>query len=337
MRFFSLAMILGVLYAVSCSVSPPPAGLLIYNGEDPYIDSYMQEIRENARGLFPLKVHDARNSQVVQNEYLEQSIGEGAPLLIVNPVDRLAAYSMIQTLKKENIPVIFFNREPLRQDLQLWDRAYYVGARAEQSGQMQAGLVMDLFGGRPDALNKYDRNGDNVIQMILLKGEQGHQDAEARTREGLRSFERAGFSLEVLALEIANWNRGQAYELMGTLIEDFGEDIELVLSNNDAMALGAINRMRQSGMFKDSNGNGRIDKDDEQWVPVVGIDGLDEAVEQIRSGYMYATVLNDSETQAVAVVDLAAALIEGGTFSDLKHPLVEEKYIWIDYQPLVLE
>jgi methyl-galactoside transport system substrate-binding protein len=124
---------------------------------------------------------------------------------------------------------------------------------------------------------------------------------------------------------------------MGTLIEDFGDEMELVLSNNDAMALGAINRMRQSGMFKDSNGNGRIDKDDEQWVPVVGIDGLDEAVDQIRSGYMYATVLNDSGTQAKAVVNLAAALIDGSSLSDLKHPLVEGKYIWIDYQPLMLE
>ncbi len=337
MRFGCLILVLVVLCFLSCSVSPPPAGLLVYNGEDPYIDSYMKELQQNARGLFPLTVFDARNSQVVQNEYLEQSIGEGAPVIIVNPVDRLAAYSMIQTLKNQNIPVIFFNREPLREDLYLWERAYYVGARAEQSGQMQADLVMELFGGKPDALNKYDRNGDNVIQMILLKGEQGHQDAEARTREGLRSFENAGFSLDVLALEIANWNRGQAYELMGTLIEDFGEDIELVLSNNDAMALGAINKMRQSGMFKDSNGNGRIDRDDEQWIPVVGIDGLEGAVEQIRSGYMYATVHNDSGTQAEAVVDLAAALINGSTLSNLEHPLVDEKYIWIDYQPLVLE
>jgi methyl-galactoside transport system substrate-binding protein len=323
--------------AASCSVSPPSAELLIYNGKDPYIESYMKDLQLDALGLFPLTVHDAKNSQVVQNEYLEQAIARGAPLVIVNPVDRLAAYSMIQTLKREDIPVIFFNREPLEDDLYLWERAYYVGARAEQSGQMQADLVMDLFGGRPEDLNKYDRNGDNVIQTILLKGEQGHQDAEARTREGLRSFEIAGFVLEVLALEIANWNRGQAYELMGTLIEDFGDEMELVLSNNDAMALGAINRMRQSGMFKDSNGNGRIDKDDEQWVPVVGIDGLDEAVDQIRSGYMYATVLNDSGTQAKAVVNLAAALIDGSSLSDLKHPLVEGKYIWIDYQPLMLE
>jgi methyl-galactoside transport system substrate-binding protein len=196
---------------------------------------------------------------------------------------------------------------------------------------------MDLFGGDPDALNRYDRNRDGVIQIILLKGEQGHQDAEIRTREVLRSFDSMGLPIEVLALEVANWNRDEAYEKMGRIVRTFQDQIELVVSNNDAMALGAISRMRQAGMFRDTNGNGRIDREDDGWIPVVGIDGLREAEEAIREGYLYGTVKNDSLSMAKAMVELAAALIKGSDLSSLSFPLVAGKYIWIDYRPFVAQ
>ncbi len=322
------AFIILLLWALaSCSQAELEIGLFLYNEADPYIKEFARQILdESVPGLVPVQ-HDAGNSQLIQNEQIErfsgQKPGQRPLLMMVNPVDRLGAYAVIKRSKDAGIPVIFFNREPLGEDLLLWDKVFYVGAKAEQSGHLQASLVMELFGGRPDRLNEYDRNRDGIIQAIILKGEQGHQDAEIRTREVLRSFETHGFTVEVLALEIANWNRDEAYNKMENLLRDYGSKLELIVSNNDAMALGAISRMRQEGIFKDSNGNGRVDRGDIGWIPVVGIDGLKEARESIAEGYLYGTVTNDSLSMAKAMVELAGILLGTLSADDRVFPLTD--------------
>jgi len=216
---------------------------------------------------------------------------------------------------------------------------YYVGAKADQSASLQAELVMALFGGNPNDLNDLDVNGDGRIQTIILKGEQGHQDAEIRTSEVLLSFELADFDIDVLSVEVSNWNREQAYADTEDILREFGDSIELVLSNNDAMALGAITRMQESGYFRDANNDGVVDRHDESWIPVVGIDGIAEAVAEIESGSLYGTVTNDSESMAEAIIDLAVAVLLDSldSLDSLDYTLEEERYIWIDYQPFTLE
>ncbi len=327
---------LSLLLFFSCGGKEDRVGLASYNLNDPYIYTFAEQIEEFSQNQFRLTSRNAQNSQMLQNEQIEEMIAEGVNLLIINPVDRLGSYPIIRQLKNRNIPVIFFNREPLLEDLMLWDKAFYVGARAEQSGQLQAALVMELFGDNPDALNRFDRNGDNRIQAVILKGEQGHQDAEIRTAEVVRAFENRRFNLDILVTEVANWNELQAYEKMDPILNRFGREIEVILSNNDAMALGAISRLREHNWFIDTNGNGRIDAEDEGWIPVVGIDGLDRAVEQIEKGFLYGTVLNDSREQAKAIVDLARLLLEGEEPDRLDYPMEGEKYIWIDYQVFLL-
>jgi methyl-galactoside transport system substrate-binding protein len=319
----------------SCARDSGGIGLFLYNEADPYIKEFARQIIDASDPAMVPRKYDAGNSQLIQNEQIESALAGRMALMMVNPVDRLGAYAVIKRSMDEDIPVIFFNREPLAGDLALWDKTYYVGAKAEQSGQLQAELVMKLFGGSPSRLNEYDRNRDGTIQAIILKGEQGHQDAEIRTREVLRSFEKNGFPVEVLALEIANWNREEAHSKTGRLIRDYGKRIELIVSNNDAMALGAISRMRQEGLYKDTNGNGRIDRNDRGWIPVVGIDGLKDAKEAIAEGYLYGTVTNDSLSMAKAMVALARTLVADGNLRDMPYPLTDGKYIWIDYRPFI--
>jgi methyl-galactoside transport system substrate-binding protein len=321
----------------SCHAPDKQVGLFLYNHEDLFVSKFSQQINSMGEKFARFQTFDARNSQILQNETIENQIRSGCDLMLINPVDRLGAYSVIKKLRAEGIPVIFFNREPLLKDLQLWDQTWYVGAKAEQSGQIQAQLVMELFGSNPNQLNRFDRNGDGRIQTIILKGEQGHQDAEARTSEVVRTFRLKGFDLDLLVTEVANWDRDEAYEKMGDLIVNYGDKFELILSNNDAMALGAINRMRQMGYFKDSNENGRVDREDEGWIPVLGIDGIDQAVELISEGYLYGTVLNDSASMAQAITELADAILNNKSFNDLSFPVEDGKYIWIDYRVFTLE
>lgn len=337
LRLAALALVLaaaGFAFS-SCPVKTSSAGIFVYNEADPFMHEFAGQIVRQAKGRFATNLYYANNSQLIQNEQIEAELANKSGIMLVNPVDRLGAFAIVRKMQAENIPVIFFNREPLAADLDLWDRTYYVGARPEQSGQLQAQVVMDLFGGNPAKPNEYDRNADGVIQAVLFKGEQGHQDAETRTAEVIRSFAASGWKVEILGMEIANWSRDEAYSKAGRLLAGAKNRIELVLSNNDDMALGVISRMRQEGWFKDSNGNGRIDPKDSSWIPVVGIDGLAEARESIAEGYLYGTVKNNSMQMAASMVELTEFLLGEREEEDLSVPLTDGKYIWIDYQPYI--
>ncbi|MBP7479884.1 MAG: galactose ABC transporter substrate-binding protein, partial [Spirochaetaceae bacterium] len=268
---------------------------------------------------------------------IEAELENNPSLLMINPVDRLGSYSIIRTMKEKNIPVIFFNREPLAEDLGLWDKVYYVGAKAAQSGQLQARLVMELFGSNSNNLNELDKNNDGKIQLIILKGEQGHQDAETRTSEVLKSFQENNFAIDLLAIEVANWNFNEAAVKTQKLLQKFQHEVELFISNNDDMALGAIQTMREAGFLSDTNNDGHVNKYDHLWIPVVGIDGLEEAQEAIASGFLYGTVKNDSKKMTEVMIELSLILLGKKDFSSLSVPLVEDKYLWIDYSPYIFE
>lgn len=336
-HFFYLCTVVALfsISFLSCNKKITSVGLFVYNENDPYITVFAQQIMNEAEGSIKVHLFYADNSQIIQNEQLNTFLTTKPAFVFVNPVDRLSSFALIHLLENKNTPAIFFNREPLPSDLALWDKVWYLGARAEQSGQLQASLVMDLFGNNPLFLNTYDRNGDGVIQTIILKGEQGHQDAETRTSEVQRSFENAGFKIEILGLEVANWSAEEAYTKMGKLLALWKDSMELIIANNDDMALGAIARMRQNGLFQDDNGNGKIDRNDASWIPVVGIDGIAEAESSIANGYLYGTVRNDSQKMAEVMVFFAESFIKGEITPDVF--LDKEKYMWIDYQPYVFQ
>ena len=90
----------------------------------------------------------------------------------MNLVDRTAPSRIIRMAKQEDIPVLFFNREPVREDLMQWEKLYYIGCDAEQSGIMQGEIVADYIKNHPEV----DKNRDGEIQYVLLEGEAGHQE-----------------------------------------------------------------------------------------------------------------------------------------------------------------
>lgn len=326
-------LILIVLLLSSCTTVNQSLPLFIYDMSDPYMANFAQQIESESKGLYQIQSYDAANSQIIQNEQIESSM-KNNDVLIINPVDRLSVFSVIQKASLDETKLIFFNREPLSIDLNRYKYAYYVGADAKQSATLQAELVMDLFGPSND-LNENDLNQDNKIQVLILKGEQGHQDAEARTEYVVKTLEEAGYQIEVLDTEIANWDYDKAKTSTFDWFNVY-EGIELIISNNDAMALGAIEALVELKVIDDINQDGIIDRTSEPWLPVVGIDGLDLAIESITNGYLYGTIMNDSQTMAEVIIELAEILINNGDLSQLSVPIVDNKYIWIDYQKLTL-
>jgi methyl-galactoside transport system substrate-binding protein len=328
-----LGFILFAFILLGCEVKKFEIPLLIYDMQDAYMFDFEEKIQKATEDVFVLTTVDGQNSQIIQNEDIDKWINKKVPLLIINPVDRLSVYSIIEKAKKTGTKVIFFNREPLAQDMALYDSVYYVGADASESAKIQAQIIMELFG-NDSQLNNFDKNGDGIIQAVILKGEQGHQDAEARTKVVVETLLDAGYKVEVLDISIANFDRQSAKTAMDGLIATHGQNIEVVISNNDAMALGAIESLTEKGYFIDTDKNGKIDRDSEVWMPVVGIDGLDIAMEQIDSGYLYGTVFNDSQNMAEAIAELANLLINGEDVSNLSFTITNGKYIWISYKKI---
>ena len=132
---------------------------------------------------------DSQNSQPTQNDKVDLFITKKVKALAINAVDRTAAGVIIDKAKTANVPVVFLNREPLADDMKKWDKVYYVGAKAEQSGTMEGQLLVDYFKAHPEA----DKNKDGKIQYVMLKGEPGHQDAELRTKFSIQAIHRCRY------------------------------------------------------------------------------------------------------------------------------------------------
>jgi methyl-galactoside transport system substrate-binding protein len=328
-----ISLLLFAFLLLGCEAKKPEIPLLIYDMQDAYMFDFEDRIQNAMTDEILLTTVDGQNSQIIQNEDIDKWISMKVPLLIINPVDRLSVYSIIEKAKKNGTKIIFFNREPLAQDMALYDSVYYVGADAAESAKIQAEIIMELFGNNPQ-LNEMDKNGDGIIQTVILKGEQGHQDAEARTKVVIETLTDAGYKVEVLDISIANFDRQSAKVAMDGLIAAHGQKIEVVISNNDAMALGAIESLTEKEYFIDANNDGRIDRSSEVWIPVIGIDGLDIAMEKINSGYLYGTVFNDSQNMAEAIVELAQLLLSGEDISGFSFTITDKKYIWINYKKI---
>ncbi len=300
----------------------PKIAFLAYNTQDTFIASVISQVEDRAKGAAALTVLNAANNQNTQNAQLEAQLEAGADAVIVNAVDRTSAIYLIGLAMKYEKPIVFINREPLFEDLRLYEGAYYVGTDPKELGTICGQIMADYFLAHPEA----DKNGDGVIQYVLLKGQQGHQDAELRTLYSIKALQDAGFSLEKLAEEDARWERIQGQEAMAGFLNEYGDGIECVISNNDDMALGAIDALKAAGYF--SNG---------LFMPVVGVDATRQALEALGQGTLLGTVLNNAADQGNAAFELALLLGEGNSLDDYAYDITDGKYIWIPGRAILAE
>ena len=145
-----------------------------------------------------------------------------------------------------------------------------------------------------------DKNGDGKLQYVLFEGEAGHQDAIMRTEYVVSTLQKKGIPLERLGYGIANWSRAEAQSKMMQLYSELEDKIELILSNNDDMALGVIDAYDKIGVQKDLR----------PWI--YGIDGTKAGLAAIEKGSMRATVYNDEVGQSKALFRIAFQLASEG-------------------------
>jgi methyl-galactoside transport system substrate-binding protein len=312
----------GALPVADCPAPADAVGVAIFRFDNDYLSLVREAIgaAADAKGA-QVDIVDGQNAQPTQNEQIELFISKNLPALAINQVDRELANVTLEKAMAADIPVVFFNKEPLPEVLASWDKAYYVGARAEESGIMQGELVKDYWEANPDA----DKNGDGIIQYVMLSGPADHQDAQIRTVESIKALNDAGIQTEEMQREIGDWNVPLSQEQMGAIYAQHGDDIEFVLANNDPMALGAIEALKANGYFGD----------DGKFMPVVGVDATAAALDSMRSGELYGTVLNDAVNQGTATFNLACVLAAGGTpTAENTGYTIDGQYVWVPYVPV---
>lgn len=299
-------------------------GVAIYKFDDTFMTGVRNAVSKAAEGKAQVDIVDSQNSQPTQNDKVDLFITKKVNALAINPVDRTAAGVIIDKAKKANIPVVFLNREPLPEDMKKWDKVYYVGAKAEESGTISGKLIVDYWKAHPEM----DKNKDGVLQYVMLKGEPGHQDAELRTKYSVKAVEDAGIKVEKVAEDTGMWDRVKGQEKMAAFLAANGDKIEAVFANNDDMALGAIEALKAKGYFKDG-----------KFMPVVGVDATAPALKALEEGTLLGTVLNDANNQGKATFNIANVLAQGQTPNkdNTGFDIVDGKYVWVAYKKITKE
>ena len=297
-------------------------GSCVYKFDDTFMTGVRNNMTAQAESLgAKIDIVDSQNKQPTQNEQVDTFITKGVNALIVNPVDLTAAGPILTKAKDAGLPIVLQNRQPSEEDMNSYDKAWYVGCKAEQSGTMSGEIIADYFTAHKEA----DKNGDGKVQYVMLQGEPGHQDATLRSEYAPKAIEAAGFGVEQLAADTAMWDKVKATDLMKAFISSQGLDkIEAVLCNNDDMALGAIEALKAEGY---NSG------DASKYIPVVGVDATAPALEAMKEGSLLGTVLNDATSQGNASVNIAVAAAQGKeiTEENIGYPVTDDKYVWIDY------
>ncbi len=296
-------------------------GITMYNEYDPFTEDIRHNIEENLLQIeqdqnidIVFTVAYSSKNQLVQNEQVEDFIDKGYDVVCVNLVDRTDTSVIIEKAKSADVPIIFFNRELVEDDLKRFDKLYYVGAKPEESGRIQGEIVLSTWEDRKEEL---DLNGDGVIQYVMLEGEAGHQDAIIRSRVSVETIIDGGVELERLGDEIANWDRQQAHTKVTAILQGYPRQIELIIANDDNMALGAMDALKEFGVMS---------------MPlIVGVNGQLEALEAIEAGDIEGTALNNAKEKGKIIAKLATALgTKGKPPKDLS--LSDGKYYYVPYE-----
>ncbi|MFT4008278.1 MAG: galactose ABC transporter substrate-binding protein [Lacrimispora sp.] len=282
-------------------------GVTLYRGDDSFINTLRGNLEEQAKEYeketgvkVVMEIVDAKGNQNTQNSQVDRFISLGYDAICVNMVDRSVASNIISKAMDADIPVVFFNREPVEEDMRRWEKLYYVGENAKESAVLQGNILVEAYKKDPSSL---DLNGDGKVSYVLLEGENSHQDSLIRTEWSIQTLKDGGVPLEKITGGIANWERSQASAWMEQWLAEFPDEIEVVICNNDDMALGAADALERKGITRP--------------VKIVGIDGTPQGLLGLRSGKIFGTVQCDSVEYAKVIFEIASAESLGQNVQDI--------------------
>jgi methyl-galactoside transport system substrate-binding protein len=276
----------------------PKIGVSIYRYDDTFMKLYRSELKQYLEETYHAEVimRNAGGNQEIQNQQVNQFIGAGCKGIIVNPVEVSESGKLADAANKAGIPLIFINREPKGPEQLRWKKEHMavssVGTDSRQAGTYQGEIILET----PE---KGDLNGDGVVYYAMLKGEEGSEDSEYRSEYAIKALQKGGMKTEELYSGSGDWSRESGKKQAQEAFSKYGNKIEVMFCNNDAMVNGALEAAKEAGLVPGKD------------VYLVGIDALQETVESIKSGEITGTVLNDHDGQARLAADTLIKMIDG--------------------------
>ena len=283
--------------------SDKKVGISIYKFDDNFMTLYRTELERYLTEELGFKkenitIQDGKGDQAEQTNQIQNFIASGVDVMILNLVQSSSAPQVTDMCKDAGIPVVYINREPDTAEEERWAsdgiNATYVGADARQSGTYQGEEILETE-------TKGDINGDGKVSYIMVQGDPENVDAQYRTEYSIKALTDAGVEVEELLLQRGDWDQAKGQQIVQDALTQFGDKIEVVFCNNDAMALGALQAIDAAGR--------KVNED----IYLVGVDALTEAVQDITEGKMTGTVFNDYMGQAKTAADMAVKFLNGET------------------------
>ncbi len=256
-------------------------------------DNFLTVLRngmiEHAKTLdgVSLQVEDATNDVGKQLSQIENFIASGVGAIIVNPVDTDATVAMSAAAAAAGIPLVYVNRQPVNLDA-LPEKQAFVASDERESGTLETQEVCRLL----------KEAGKTEANIVVMMGELSNQAARQRTQDvhDVIATPECSF-MKIVEEQTANWQRTTGTDLMANWLSA-GVQFDAVISNNDEMAIGAVQAMKAAGIPMDS-------------VIVAGIDATQDALSAMAAGDLDVTVYQNAHGQGVSAVDTALALAAG--------------------------
>ena len=329
-KFIAVVMTLAICLSMTSALAASGEAMVSwYTFGDVYLSSVREALDEAlaAKG-FTVNDKDANGIQQTQTDDVSTAAVSGTSVILINMVESGSfdiAQNLMNSATTYGVPVVFFNRAVYQEggeaeaaELFTGNNSAFVGTNFVEAGMMQGDMIGEYVLANYDAL---DLNGDGVISYVMFMGDLANQEAIARTKYGvenadailtaagkpaLKFYDEAN-SDKYLLDQNGTWSQVASNDHMNTVLSMYNAAnnnmIELVIANNDDMAIGAINALTVVGY------NTGIDGD--PVIPVFGVDATAAAQEMIAAGRMTGTVKQDAVGMAEAVATIAANLAEG--------------------------
>ncbi len=166
--------------------------------------------------------------------------------------------------------------------------------RRKESAVLEGKILVDAY---RKILQAWTGTGMEPSAMCFRR-ESNHQDSLIRTEWSIQTLKDGGVPLEKITGGIASWERSQASAMMEQWLTDYPDQIELVICNNDDMALGAIDAIERAGILPGT-------------IKLAGIDATPPGDGSVKAGKLFGTVEADKEGYANAIFGIAASLSRG--------------------------
>ena len=235
-----------------------------------------------------LQVEDGGNDVNKQQSQVQNFIASKVDAIIVNPVDTDATAALTKLAADANIPLVYVNRQPSNLDSLPANQAF-VASNEKDSGTLETKQICKLL---------KDAGKGSGANVYVMEGQLNNQAARQRTQDihDVIATPECNF-IKIIDEQTANWSRDEAQTLMANWLTA-GTPYDAVISNNDEMAIGALQAMKAAGV-------------DTSKVIIGGVDATQDALASMKAGDLKVTVFQDAAGQGKGALDTALKLAKG--------------------------